>query len=206
MSATRSNTILVDIDSTLYDADPVYLKYFDRLFGVKVSPSQCDDYDFWKGRISLEQFLQVITHLHSDEEIAGARPYPGALATLRAWHAAGLRIHIVSDRKPTTVSATLRWLAAQRVPSDAIVLEPRFDKLAYARAHGISFIFDDKPALLRAAADAGLGAASIAHAYHDQALRADPRVVIAANWTELRARVEPRLFAPSAARTKVRPR
>jgi uncharacterized HAD superfamily protein len=197
----RSNAIiLVDIDSTLYDADPVYLKYFDRLFGVKVSPSQCDDYDFWKGRISLEQFLEVIAHLHSDEEIMGARPYPGVLTALRAWHAAGVRIHIVSDRKPSTVAATLHWLRVQRVPSDAIVLEPRFDKLAYARAHGISFIFDDKPGLLRLAADSGLGAASIAHAYHDRALRADPRVIIAPNWAELRRRVEPRLFAPSARR------
>ena len=194
MSTARANTILVDIDSTLYDADPVYLKYFDRLFGVKVTPAQCDDYDFWKGRISLEQFLQVITHLHSDEEIAAARPYRGALATLRAWHAAGVRIHIVSDRKPSTVPATLRWLAAQGVPSDAIVLESHFDKLAYARTHRIGFIFDDKPALLRAAAEVGIGAASIAHAYHDRALRADPRVVIAANWAELRARVEPRLL------------
>ena len=192
--------ILVDIDSTLYDADPIYLKYFDRLYGVKVTPSQLDEYNFWKGRITGEQFLEVITHLHSEGEIMGARPYPGALAALRAWHSAGVRIHIVSDRKPGTVATTRRWLAAQRIPSDEIVLEPHFDKLAYARAHGIGLLIDDKPALLRAAADAGFGAASIAHAYHDCALRADPRVVIAANWAELRARLEPALFPPSVGR------
>jgi uncharacterized HAD superfamily protein len=201
MSITRSNaTILVDIDSTLYDADPVYLKYFDRLYGVRVTPAMCDDYDFWKGRISLEQFQTVIAYLHSDAEILAARPYPGAVATLRAWQAAGVEIHIVSDRKPATIPATRRWLTDRRVPSDAIVLESRMDKLAYARSHGLSLLIDDKPDLLRAAVAAGLGAASIAHAYHDRALRADPDVIIAANWAELRRRVEPRLFTPAAGR------
>jgi uncharacterized HAD superfamily protein len=122
------------------------------------------------------------------------------VATLRAWRAAGVKIHIVSDRKPATVPATRRWLADQRVPSDVIVLESRMDKLAYARSHGISLLIDDKPDLLRAAADAGLGAASIAHAYHDRGLRADRAVIIAANWAELRRRVEPRLFRSSTGR------
>jgi hypothetical protein len=191
----KSPGILVDIDSTLYDADPIYLKYFASLFGVLARPEDLDEYDFWQGRISREQFLEVITNLHSSAEILGARPYPGAVATLADWRARGARIHVVSDRKPETVRDTLAWLGRHGVGYDGVALESRIDKLVYAKAHDLGVIIDDKPALLEAAVAAGLLTGSIRHAYHGPALLADRRVIIAANWTGLRAGLEPRIFA-----------
>jgi len=186
--------ILVDVDSTLYDADPVYLKYFDLLYGVKATPAELGEYDFWKGRISLDQFLEVIKHLHSEEEILGARPYMSAAAVLRAWRARGWRLHIVSDREPSTIPATMTWLEQQGMEAEAIVLEHRIDKLAYAHAHDLGVIIDDKPALLSSVAEGGLIAASIKHAYHDTALLADPKVIIEDNWISLAQKIEERLL------------
>ena len=187
--------ILVDVDSTLYDADPVYLKYFDLLYGVKVTPAELDEYDFWKGRISLEQFLEVVTHLHSEEEILGAQPYMSAVATLQAWWKQGWRLHIVSDRKPQTVPATVAWLEHQGIEAEAVVLEHRINKLAYAHAHDLGVIIDDKPGLLSKAAEVGLIAASVKHAYHDASLLADPKIIIEDNWISLAQKIEERLLA-----------
>jgi uncharacterized HAD superfamily protein len=198
MPTRRPPAILVDIDSTLYDADPVYLRYFDRLFGVKVEPHDLLDYNFWGGRLTSEQFDEVITWLHCEEEILGAVPYPGAVEALRMWAAAGVDIHIVSDRKPHTRAATVRWLDAWQIPRVATVLEHRFDKLAYAQAHDIGLVIDDKPRFIEASLAVGIVPATILHAYNRGLVAADARIIGADDWTDLSRLIEPVLFGNEA--------
>ena len=51
-----------------------------------------------------------IEDTHSDEAIAGARPYPHAVETVNRWHDAGHSIHILSHRAARSLAATRRWL------------------------------------------------------------------------------------------------
>lgn len=198
MSGPRP-AVLVDIDSTLYDADPVYLHWLERLFGVRLEKQALLDYNFYRGHVTDEQFGEVIRRLHADAQILANAPYPGAVETLQDWAREGIAIHIVSDRRPATGPATRAWLAQHAIPSDAIVLEHRIDKLSYCQAHGIGTVVDDKPGFLEAAAGAGLVAATIIHRYDEPLLARDARIIGASSWAGLRARLDPLLGVARAA-------
>jgi uncharacterized HAD superfamily protein len=187
-------SVLVDIDSTLYDADPVYARWMNELFGRErgwtARPADFASYNFFEQYgMTYPEFSEVISRLHAPEQIAANKLYPGALAVLLDWTRRGADIHIVSDRKAETVDATMRWLADRGVPYSTVALESRIDKIAYAARHGITTVIDDKPALLTAAADAGLVAASIRHPYLAD-LAGDRRLIIEDAWSALARRVE----------------
>ncbi len=66
-------------------------------------------------RLEPEQVHACVLETHSDELIATAEPYPGAVETVNRWHAAGHFIHITSPpRRPTPTRRTERWLRRDR--------------------------------------------------------------------------------------------
>jgi hypothetical protein len=138
-------------------------------------------------------FAEAIARSHTDAEILGAPMFEGAADALRAWRGAGVEVHVVSHRHPRTARATKRWLRRNGVGWDAIVLDTRCDKLAYALDERIDLIIDDKPELLGAALDAGLAAACVALPVNtaERAERGDA-IVAAPDWPSLRWLLEAR--------------
>lgn len=184
--------IVVDVDGTLYDTKPVFSRLFARRHGVTIAPREITEWDFWKGKISLAEFLALVGEdLHSESEILGARMYPGAAAALNAWRRAGSHIHIASDRAPSALKPTARWLEEQGLTVDSLVCAPALDKVAHGRSLGAGLIIDDKPATIRAAMSAGLAAATIIHPYNFAEV-ALPGVIAATAWSGLRRGVEAR--------------
>ena len=184
--------ILVDIDSTLYPSEQVFIKHLERLHGVTLTPDQMADWDtWWQPYMTRRQFTAFIRrHFHSDDEIRNAVPYRGATTALRAWKKAGHIIHIVSDRHPKTQAATAEWLDKIGAPYDRLVLEWGIDKISYAVEARLNLIIDDKPATLRNALAAGLWTATLAHPHNREVLRENSEIVRARSWPALRTKIE----------------
>lgn len=199
--------ILVDIDSTLYPSEQVFIKYLERLHGVTLTSEQMADWDrWWRPFMTKRQFTDFIQrHFHSDDEIRNAVPYRGATTALRAWKKAGHIIHIVSDRHPKTQVATAEWLEKIGAPYDRLVLEWRIDKIEYAVGANLNLIIDDKPATLRNALAAGLWTATLAHPHNRETLRDNPEIVRARSWPTLRRKIEKAYMDGTPFRRRLKP-
>lgn len=184
--------IVVDVDGTLYDTKPAFSRQFAARHGIAIAPDEITEWDFWKGRISLPEFLTLIGEgLHSQAEILGAPPYPGARAALAAWHQAGAEIFVASDRAEEAGVLTGRWLTEQGIPFDDLVCAPALNKVEYAQSIDAGLIIDDKPATIRAALAAGIPVGTIIHPYNLAEVGL-PGVTAATAWPGLRHGLEAR--------------
>ena len=97
--------IAVDIDSTLHH-------YWDQ--GTPVAR-----FTGWTG-LRPEQNYACIAETHTDKHVLAAKPYPGAVETIRAWHADGHFIQISSHRVEEAYEPTKRWLDGIGLPYDEL--------------------------------------------------------------------------------------
>ncbi len=81
-------------------------------------------------------------------------PYPGAVETVNAWHAAGHFIHITSHRSTDSHDATVAWLEAIGLQHDELYCS--YDKITRCREIGIDVLVDDSPVNLERALDEGI--------------------------------------------------
>jgi uncharacterized HAD superfamily protein len=183
--------ILVDIDSTLYPSDPIFVRGMREMYGIRLRIADMTEWGWWARYITLDEFLALIReYFHSEREIASARAFPDAVAALRDWRAAGARVHIVSDRHKRTTPATVAWLDASGIERDTVVLRSGIDKVSYALSHKIGLIIDDKPLTLENARQAGIRTATLSLPYNRPLLAAAPEIIRASNWRVLRRRIE----------------
>src|SRR5204863_9364436 len=126
----------------------------------------------------------------SDENIAAAVPYPDAADAIRAWHEQGHWIHVTSHRATDSAPATARWLEDVGIPFDD--LHCSWDKITRCVELEIDVLIDDSPVNLERAREAGIFGATIRHPWN-QGLEGPDGLVFAADWRELRERLEPRL-------------
>ena len=199
---------LVDIDSTLYESDHLFVRAMAEMFGHRVRRRDLDRWDWWERYISIHQFRRLIrTSFHADETIRAMVPFPGVVETLRAWREAGVEICIVSDRHPRTARATRDWLAAWGIEADDVVLRHPIDKIAWARRHHVDLVIDDKPGTIAAALEAGIAAAAIIYPYNRDLLAGRPEAFRGRSWDVLRRRIEARcvLGAGAPAEQAARP-
>jgi uncharacterized protein len=178
--------IAIDIDSTLHHHWPLVAAAARRRFGVDLPYEQ--QVPSTGVRLSEERLRACIEDTHSDEAIAGARPYPHAVETVNGWYGAGHVIHVTSDRASRSVLATRRWLDDIGLRYHELWCGP--DKVARCQEVGIELLIDDSPANLRAARDAGLLVATLRHPWN-QEMCAASHVLCGADWREL-----PRVLAP----------
>src|SRR5918997_6771775 len=100
--------IAIDIDSTLHHYWDQLSAAAQRRFGIALP---YDERLTWG--ITLlrpEQIRACVRETHSEALVLAAEPYPGAVETVRDWHAAGHFIHITSHRAATAHAPTERWL------------------------------------------------------------------------------------------------
>jgi 5'(3')-deoxyribonucleotidase len=172
--------IAIDIDSTLHH-------YWDQLsaaarkrFGVDLP---YEDQVTWN--ISLlrpEQVKACVRETHGEAMVLAAKPYPGAVETVREWHEAGHYIHITSHRENESHEATAQWLQRIGLPYDDLYCSG--DKVTHCMEIGIDVLIDDSPENLERALDAGMIAATILHPWNRELCETED-VVYGETWHEL---------------------
>ena len=178
--------IALDIDSTLHHYWDLLQRIALERYGVELPYEEQRDW----GITALERdaLVHCVEETHSDANIEGAVPYPGAVETVRAWHEAGHWIHVTSHRRDSAHAATVRWLEAIGMPYDD--LHCSFDKVTRCVELGIDVLVDDSPVNIRRARDEGILAATILHPWNET-LEGEDGVYVAKDWPELRERLEP---------------
>jgi uncharacterized protein len=172
--------IAIDIDSTLHHYWDELAGSVKRRFGVELP---YDEQVTWRiSRLRDEQLRAAIADTHSDAAISRARPYPHAVETVNAWHAAGHFIHITSHRAESCQPATTRWLDAIGLQYDELYCS--YDKVTHCIEIGIDLLIDDSPSNIRRALDAGMVAATIVHPWNRDVCEEED-VVCAADWAGL---------------------
>lgn len=181
--------IAIDIDSTLHHHWPLVAAAARRRFGVDLPYEQ--QFPWARHRLSEEQLRACIDDTHSDEAIAGARPYAHAVESVNGWYDAGHEIHITSHRAQRSLTATRRWLDDIGLRHHDLYCGD--DKVARCRQIGIDLLIDDSPDTLLRALNAGILAATLRHPWNEDVR--DTQVIFAADWRELARALKPVLDA-----------
>jgi uncharacterized HAD superfamily protein len=180
--------IAIDIDSTLHHYWDLFRSIVRERHGVDLAYENQTGWGITQ--IPQESVRQAVSETHSDENIAGAEPYPDAAETVRAWHDQGHWIHITSHRAESCAPATARWLEDTGIPFDD--LHCSWDKVTRCVELGIDVLIDDSPVNLERARDEGILGATILHPWNRE-FEGQDGVVVANDWKELREQLQPRL-------------
>jgi uncharacterized HAD superfamily protein len=180
--------IALDIDSTLHHYWDLFQPIVRERFGVDMAYEEQTGWGITK--IPQDVLREAVKETHSEENIAGAEPYPDAVETVRAWHEAGHWIHITSHRAESCAPATARWLDAIGLPFDD--LHCSYDKVTRCVELGIDVLVDDSPVNLERAREEGILGATLLHPWNRE-FEGQDGMVTARDWRELRDRLEPHL-------------
>jgi uncharacterized HAD superfamily protein len=177
--------LAIDIDSTLHPYWEQLAAVAKRRFGVELP---YDQQVVWEiERLRPEQLRVCVEETHTAEHVLAAEPYPGAVETIGAWHAAGHFIHITSHRATHTHEHTERWLTRIGLPYDELYCS--YDKVARCTEIGIDVLIDDSPVNLARAVEAGIMPATILHPWNRELCETED-VICAADWISLADRLE----------------
>jgi uncharacterized HAD superfamily protein len=180
--------IAIDIDSTLHHYWDLFRSILRERSGVDLAYE--DQTDWGITRVPQEVLREAVSETHSDDNIAAAEPYPGAVEAVRAWHDQGHWIHITSHRAESCAPATARWLAQVGIPFDD--LHCSWDKVTRCVELEIDVLVDDSPVNLERARAEGILGATIRHPWNRE-LDGEDGIVMADDWKVLREQLEPRL-------------
>jgi uncharacterized HAD superfamily protein len=175
--------LAIDIDSTLHPYWDQLAEVAHRRFSVEL-PYETQ-FTWAIDKLQPDQLKACVDETHSAERVLAAEPYPGAVETIRQWHAEGHFIHITSHRAADTHPHTSEWLANIGLPHDELYCS--YDKIARCVEIGIDVLIDDAPATLTQARKAGIIAATLEHPWN----RDLEDVIIASDWAGLAQRLKP---------------
>jgi hypothetical protein len=177
--------IAIDIDSTLHHYWPLLERVARERFGVELP------YESQRGwgieALETHEVVACVEETHSDENILGAEPYPGAVEAVEAWHRDGHFIQVTSHRRERTRAATAAWLERIGLPHHDLHLS--FDKVSRCVEMDIDVLVDDSPANITRAREHGIVPATLAHPWTEHL--AAEGVIVAEDWPELQRRLEP---------------
>ena len=182
--------IAIDIDSTLHHYWDQLEAAAKRRFGVELP--YADQLGWTIERLRPEQVKACVAETHTDEQILAARPYEGAVETVRGWSEAGHFIHVTSHRHGGARAATEQWLDRIGLPYDELYCSA--DKVAHCREIGIDLLIDDSPENLMAAVEAGIAVATLEHPWNRE-LCEEEDIACAPDWPGLGRRLAPLLEA-----------
>lgn len=188
--------IALDVDSTLHH----YWGLLERValdrFGVRLPYETQTDWGITV--LERDQLVECVRETHTEENILGAAPYPGAVETVRAWHARGHWIHVTSHRHTDAEGATARWLEQIGLPFDD--LHCSWDKVTRCVELGVDVLVDDSPVNIERALEQGIVAATLRHPWNAEIVERDG-VIGARDWPELGRLLEPVLSGGPAPRS-----
>ncbi len=183
--------IALDIDSTLHHYWDLLQRIVLDRHGLALPYAEQRDWGITA--LAGEDIRAAVMESHSDENIAAAEPYPGAVETVGAWHEAGHWIHVTSHRAERTCEATARWLDRIGLPYDD--LHCSWDKITRCVELGIDVLVDDSPVNIRRALEAGILPATILHPWNEE-VATEGGVITGRDWPELGRRLESALTGP----------
>jgi hypothetical protein len=178
--------IALDIDSTLHHYWDLLQRVARERYGVDL-PYE-DQRDWGISVLERDAVIHCVEETHSDENIAGAVPYPGAVEAVRSWHDEGHWIHVTSHRRAGSAEATAAWLDTIGLPYDD--LHCSFDKVSRCIEIGVQVLIDDSPVNIIRAREAGIVPATILHPWNEELVEHDG-VIGARDWESLKAAVDP---------------
>lgn len=178
--------IAIDIDSTLHHYWDILSEVSVRRFGIELPYEE--QFTWGITRLRPEQLELCIEESHRDERILAGTPYPGAVQTVRSWHAAGHFVHVTSHRALDRHQVTAEWLERIGLPFDD--LHCSYDKVSRCAELDIEMLIDDGPLNLAAAIERGILAATIRHPWNADICEEED-VLCARDWTELERRLAP---------------
>jgi uncharacterized protein len=178
--------IAIDIDSTLHHYWDQLSDAAQRRFGIALPYEEQDTWGITLLRP--EQVRACVEETHSEQRVLAAEPYPGAVETVRGWHADLHFIHITSHRATGSRHATERWLQRIGLPYDELYCS--YDKISRCREIGIDVLIDDSPVNLEAALAAGIVAATLVHPWNRELCETED-VICGADWQELARNLAP---------------
>ena len=178
--------IALDVDSTLHDYWPLFRRVVHERHGLDLPYEE--QREWGTTRLPRDDVVACIEETHSEENILAAEPYPGAVETVRDWHAAGHWIHVTSHRHTHTRDATGEWLERIGMPYDD--LHCSFDKVSRCVDLGIDVLVDDSPVNLVKAKRASVVGATLIHPWNEDLVEAG-EAIGAETWHELRAKLAP---------------
>ncbi|HXA54185.1 MAG TPA: hypothetical protein VNV37_04850 [Solirubrobacteraceae bacterium] len=181
--------IAVDIDSTLHHHWDVVSEVSRRRFGVRLPYEE--QLTWGLTRLRPEQLDVCVRESHSDERILASVPYPGAVETVRAWHAQGHFVQVLGHPSLSCRRATAAWLEAIGLPFDD--MQCPGERVESCLRDGIELLIDDSPLSIAEALARGIAAATIVHPWNEEVCEEED-VVCARDWHELG-----RLLAPVVA-------
>jgi uncharacterized HAD superfamily protein len=184
--------IAIDIDSTLHEYWDVFAKLARKRFGVSLAYDEQITYEI--DRLRPEQVDALTAESHHSVHVLGARPYEGAVETVRAWHEAGHFIHITSHRSNDAYDVTAEWLRQIELPFDELYCS--WDKITRCAEIKIDVLIDDSPANILRAQDRGIVPATILHPWNRE-LCEEEGVIAASDWSQLAQLLAPVLERPS---------
>jgi uncharacterized HAD superfamily protein len=188
--------IAIDIDSTLHHYWDQLETAAKRRFGVELP--YAEQLEWTIDRLRPEQVKACVAETHTDEQILAAEPYDAAVETIRAWHEAGHFIHVTSHRTTDAHAATAQWLERIGLPYDELACSD--DPLDRCRAAGVDVLVDDSPAVIAAALDDGVVAATLLHPWNREVCETDD-VICADDWPGLERALAPTLAAGGPSRS-----
>jgi hypothetical protein len=180
--------IAIDIDSTLHDYWKLLSAAARRRFGIDLPYEE--QVTWGVTRLRPEQLAACVVDTHSDSDVLGAVPYPGAAVAVRRWHGLGHRIHVISHRDTRAALATERWLHAVGVPFDELTCCE--DKIVCCVDRRVDLLIDDSPVNLQRALDAEIRVATLLHPWNRDFCQ-EEAVISARDWPALAARLRPLL-------------
>jgi uncharacterized protein len=187
--------IALDIDSTLHHYWDVLSEVSARRFGVELPYEE--QLTWGMTRLRPEQLALCIKESHSDASILAGVPYPGAVETVRDWHASGHFVCVTSHRETSCSGATAAWLERIGLPFD--VLHCSFEKIARCVELEIDLLIDDGPMNILGALEHGIAAATILHPWNEEVCEEED-VISARDWSELARCLGPLLSSGRTAR------
>jgi hypothetical protein len=178
--------IAIDIDSTLHHYWDLLARVARERYGVDLPYEEQLDWGITV--LERDAVVHCVQETHSDENIEGAVPYPGAVDAVRRWHEDGHWIHVTSHRRDSAAPATARWLEAIGMPVDD--LHCSFDKITRCVELGIDVLVDDSPVNIQRAREEGIVPATLVHPWNRDLVE-EEGVVGAEDWPELERRLRP---------------
>lgn len=178
--------LALDIDSTLHHYWDVLERVARELHGVEIPYEEQVEWGITA--LGHDDLVRCVQETHTDANIAVGVPYPGAVETVKAWHAAGHWIHVTSHRRPEAAPATALWLDAIGMPYDD--LHCSFDKVPRCVELQIDVLVDDSPVNILRAREEGMLAATLVHPWNEGVIAQDG-VIAGRDWEQLAARLAP---------------
>lgn len=176
--------MMVDVDSTLYDADPVFAQTAKQegIPWLSRAPFYFKPEDIGVDRVALTNMFRKA---HSREMVMKQVPYTGAVIALQGLAEDGWSIWYVSSRHPQAQSAMEDWLREQGFPDyqNAVAIK---DKRPWLDGYRPEVVVDDRvQTMIYSRYEIEAEVFSIRHLHNTNLVNEVPGIHIMDTWDEI---------------------